>query len=95
LAVALEWPFEHRTRRAAILNTVVAREIIGRARRAAPREIRRCADDGHSDRPHHPNRDHIRGGPVSWADPGIKPLFDDIGRRLGGVNFQLDIGKSR
>ena len=70
-------------------------EIIGRARRALPREICRRADHGHSHRSHDPNGDHVRGRPVFWTDPRIKPFRYDVARRRIGVDFELDVGKGR
>jgi hypothetical protein len=70
-------------------------EIIGRARRAPSCEIGWCADHGHSHRPHHPKGDHVRSGPVFWADSGIEALRDDVDRGLGGVDLKLDVGKGR
>jgi hypothetical protein len=92
----LEGPFEHgAVRRPAVLNAAVAGEVIGRARRAPPREIGRRADHGHIHRPDHPNGDHVRRRPVFWTDPGIEPFRDDIARRRVGADFELDVGKGR
>jgi hypothetical protein len=73
----------------------VAGEVIGRARRALLREVRRRANHDHPHWPDHPNGDHVRRRPVFWTDPGIEPLRDDVTRRRVGVDFELDIGKGR
>jgi hypothetical protein len=70
-------------------------EIIGRARWTTSCEVRWRPYHGHPHPSHYPNGDHVRSGPVFWTDAGIKALRDDIDRRLGSVDFELDIRKGR
>src|SRR5260370_22462377 len=76
-------------------NAAVTGEIVGRARRAAPRKITRRANYGDLHRPHYPNGNHVGRRPAEQArvvrsDPGVESLRHDVDRRVTHRELKVD-----
>ena len=59
-----------------------------------PAYSRTAEEEGVAVRPPDPHGDHIFRNLLAAADPGIKPLGDDVGQAIVDDDFDFDIGIS-